>query len=82
MFCTDCICHKCPYGLRCYICNNELNGHLLINEGCGGNYVTETCILEEIAPKHASTLREIIKTRDSDAMEEYFDRETGRWYNN
>lgn len=80
MFCTECICHQCPYGLSCWICNNELNGHLLINEGCAGSTVSDVCILEEITPEHACALREIIKARDSDAMEAYFDYKTGPWY--
>ena len=81
MFCTECICHKCPHGLKCYICNAELNGHLIISEGCSGNYVAEVCLLEEITPEHAATLREIIKARDSEAMEAFFDKETGVWHN-
>lgn len=80
MFCTECICHRCPYGLKCWICNNELNGHLLICEGCHGSYVADVCILEEITPEHADALREIIKRRDSEAMEAYFDYKTGAWY--
>ena len=80
MFCTECICHKCPYGLKCYICNTELNGHLLISEGCNGDYVAETCILEQITPEHADALREIIKAKDREAMEAYFDLKTGAWY--
>ena len=80
MFCTECICNKCPHGLKCWICNNELNGHLIISEGCSGNYVANTCLLEEIAPEHADALRKIIKARDRDAMEAYFDKETGAWY--
>lgn len=80
MFCTECICNRCPHGLKCWICNNELNGHLLINEGCHGHYVTDICILEGITPEHADALREIIKRRDSEAMEAYFDYKTGPWY--
>lgn len=81
MFCTECICSKCPHELKGYICNRELNGHLLICEGCHGDYVTEVCILEKIAPKHAEALREIIKSHDAEAMEAYFDMKTGAWYN-
>ena len=81
MFCTECICNKCPHGLKCWICNAELNGHLLISEGCSGNYVANTCLLEKIAPEHAEALREIIKARDKDAMKAYFDYKTGAWYN-
>ena len=81
MFCTECICKKCPHGLGCTICNNELDGHIHINEGCNGSYTATTCILEEITPEHADTLREIIKARDAEAMEAYFDRKTGPWYN-
>ena len=81
MFCTECICHECPHGLKCYICNAELNGHLLISEGCSGNYIAKVCLLEEITPEHANALREIIKAKDREAMEAYFDRKTGAWYN-
>lgn len=81
MFCTECICHRCPHGLKCYICNDELNGHLLISEGCHGNYVSNVCLIEEIAPEHAAPLREIIKARDAVAMEAYFDPTNGSWYN-
>lgn len=81
MHCTKCICNECPYGLKCWICHNELNGHLLICEGCSGNYVTEVCLLEEITPEHAEALRKIIKARDEEAMEAFFNRETGAWFN-
>jgi hypothetical protein len=54
---------------------------LLICEGCSGNYVAKVCLLEEITPEHAAALREIIKARDSAAMEAFFDWETGAWYN-
>jgi hypothetical protein len=37
--------------------------------------------LEVITPEHASALREIIKARDAEAMEAYFDYKTGAWYN-
>jgi hypothetical protein len=53
---------------------------LLINEGCHGHYVTDICILEGITPEHADALREIIKRRDAEAMEAYFDYKTGAWY--
>lgn len=81
MFCKECICHKCPYGLKCYICDRELDGHLLICDGCSGDRVTEACTLDHIAPKHASALREIIKVQDAEAMKAYFDYKTGAWYN-
>lgn len=80
MFCTECICHQCPHGLRCWICNNELSGHLLINEGCNGATVSDVCILEAIASEHAGALREIIMAKDTKAMEAYFDYKTGPWY--
>ena len=80
MFCMECICNQCPHGLKCWICNAELNGHLLISEGCSGNYIANTCLLEEIAPEHAEALRHIIKVRDSEAMEAYFCKD-GPWYN-
>lgn len=81
MFCTECICHECPHGLKCYICNDWLNGHILINEGCHGSYVADVCLLEEVTPEHANMLREIIKARDAVAMEAYFDHKAGPWYN-
>ena len=81
MFCTECICRKCPHGLSCTICNRELDGHIHINEGCHGDRTDTICILEQITPEHASALREIIKARDADAMEAYFDYKTGPWYN-
>ena len=80
MFCAECICHKCPHGLRCWECNNELNGHLLINEGCNGSHVASVCPLEDMAPRHADALRGIIKSKDKGAMEEYFNMDTGAWY--
>lgn len=80
MFCTECICHKCPYGLKCWICDRELNGHLLIVEGCDGSRESSTCALDAIAPEHADALRKIIKDQDSVAMEAYFDYKTGPWY--
>lgn len=80
MFCTECICHNCPYGLKCWLCDRELNGHLLIVEGCNGNRESNVCILDSIAPDHADALREIIKKQDADAMEAYFDYKTGPWY--
>lgn len=80
MFCQECICHQCPYGLKCHICNNELNGHLLISEGCQGDCVASVCLLEEIAPEHAESLRSIIKSKDAAAMEAYFDPTIGPWY--
>ena len=80
MFCTECICHNCPYGLKCWLCDRELNGHLLIVEGCNGNRESNVCILDSIAPDHADALREIIKKQDADAMEAYIDYKTGPWY--
>ena len=80
MFCTECICHKCPYGLKCWFCDRELNGHLLIVEGCDGSRESSTCTLDEIAPEHADALRKIIRDQDSVAMEAYFDYKTGPWY--
>ena len=80
MFCTECICHNCPYGLKCWLCDRELNGHLLIVEGCSGNRESNVCILDSIAHDHADALREIIKKQDADAMEAYFDYKTGPWY--
>lgn len=81
MLCNDCICHKCPYGLECYICDRELDGHLLIAEGCRGDREDKICPLDVIAEKHAEALREIIKNRDAKAMKAYFDYKTGPWYN-
>ena len=81
MFCTACICSECPYGLKGYICNRELDGHIHICEGCHGNEVSKVCPLDEIAPEHAEALREIIKARDAVAMEAYFYYNTGLWYN-
>ena len=81
MFCTECICHECPYGLKCYVCNRELNDHIHICEGCHGDRVSDTCLLDNMAPEHADALRELIKARDADAIEAYFDPKTGPWYN-
>lgn len=80
MFCTECICSQCPHGLKCYICNRELNDHILICEGCHGDRVSDICPLDSIAPLHADALREIIKNHDMAAMEAYFDWKTGPWY--
>lgn len=80
MFCTECFCSKCPYGLKCYICERELDGHLIIVEGCHGDREIDCCILEHIAPKHASMLREMIKNKDTKAIEAFFDHKTGLWY--
>lgn len=81
MFCTECICHQCPYGLRCWTCDRELDGHLLIVEGCNGTRESDKCPLDSIAPEHAETLRKIITEQDAAAMEAYFNLETGPWYN-
>lgn len=81
MFCTECICHRCPYELRCSECDRELDGHILIVEGCDGFRESAICPLDSIDPEHADALRKIIKARDSIAMEAYFDLETGPWYN-
>lgn len=80
MLCQGCICNRCPHGLQCYICNNELDGHLLISEGCRGDRVNSVCPLEDISPEHAEPLRQIIKARDALAMERYFDPVSGAWY--
>lgn len=80
MFCTKCICRQCPHGLRCWICDRELDGHLLIVEGCNGLNESTTCPLDVIAPEHANALREIIKAHDANAMKAYFDYKTGPWY--
>lgn len=80
MFCNECFCHKCPYGLRCSECDRELDGHLLIVEGCNGLRESVSCPLDDIAPEHANALRTIIKARDAAAMEAYFDYKTGPWY--
>lgn len=81
MFCSECFCSNCPYGLRCYVCNSRLNDHILINEACRGDRVSTSCPLDSIAPEHADALRDIINANDSDAMEAYFDYKTGPWYN-
>lgn len=80
MFCTECVCHRCPYDLRCYECDRELDGHLLIVEGCNGSRESDACPLDEIASEHAEALRGIIKARDAGAMKAYFDYKTGPWY--
>lgn len=80
MFCTECICHRCPYGLKCWICDRELNGHLLIVDGCNGSRESDVCPLDVIAVNHADALRGIIKAQDAEAMEAYFDYKTGPWY--
>lgn len=80
MFCTECVCHRCHYGLKCWICDRELNGHLLIVDGCNGSRESDKCVLDAIAHEHAAALREIVKRQDSEAMEAYFDYKTGPWY--
>lgn len=80
MFCTECICHCCPHGMKCWICDRELDGHLLIVDGCNGNRESDVCPLDVIAVNHADALRGIIKAQDAGAMEAYFDYKTGPWY--
>lgn len=80
MFCTECICHHCPYGMKCWICDRELDGHLLIVDGCNGSRESDICVLDAVAPEHAAALREIIKRQDAKVMESYFDYKAGPWY--
>lgn len=80
MFCTECICHTCPHGLHCWECDRELDGHLLIVDGCNGCRVSDVCPLDVIATDHADALRGIIKEQNADAMKAYFDYTTGPWY--
>jgi hypothetical protein len=62
------------------MCDRELDGHLLIVEGCNGDRESKICPLDVIAPDHAEHLREIIKAHDANAMKAYFDYKTGPWY--
>lgn len=85
MFCTNCICHNCPYGLKCNICDTWLDGHILIVDGCNGKRECDECPLDYITKEytelaHAEILREIIRNKDSTAMEAFFDHETGPYH--
>ena len=78
--CHECFCAQCPHGLRCYICERELDDHLHVAESCKGDREIDHCILEHIAPKHAGMLRRMIKNKDANAIEAFFDHKTGLWY--
>lgn len=86
MFCTECICHHCPYGLRCRDCDTWLDGHILLIEGCNGQKKTDECLFDYIAhketevPEHAEMLREIVRNKDLKAMDVFFDYKTGPYH--
>ena len=86
MFCTKCICHNCPYGLTCRDCDTWLDGHMLLIEGCNGQRETDECLFDYIAreetqvPEHAEMLREIVRNKDSKAMDAFFDWKTGPYH--
>lgn len=86
MFCSNCICHRCPYGLKCNICDTWLDGHVLLVDGCGGQRETDECLFDYIAredtgvAEHAEMLRDMIRNRDSAAIEAFFDHETGPYH--
>jgi hypothetical protein len=87
MFCHDCICHGCPYGLTCRECDTWLDGHILLIEGCNGQKECDECLFDYIAreetctPEHAEMLRNIVRNKDSKAMDEFFDWRTGPYHN-
>lgn len=86
MFCTNCICHNCPYGLKCRDCDTWLDGHILLIEGCGGQREADECLFDYVAreetgvPEHAEMLREMIRNRDSVGIEAFFDHKTGPYH--
>lgn len=85
MFCNDCICHRCPYGLRCNTCDAWLDGHILITDGCDGQRECDECPLDYLTrmytePEQAEMLRTIIRNKDSVAMEAFFDHKTGPYH--
>ena len=85
MFCNDCICHRCPYSLRCHICDMWLDEHILIVNGCDGQRECGECPLDYITrldtkPEHAEMLREMIRNKDVDGIEAFFDQKTGPYH--
>lgn len=86
MFCAECICHSCPYGLKCNICDVWLDGHILLVEGCNGQRETDECLFDYISreatgvPEHAEMLREMIRNKDADGIEAFFDHDTGPYH--
>ena len=86
MFCYNCICYTCPYGLKCNICDTYLDGHILLVEGCNGQREEDKCLFDYIAreetgvPEHAEMLREMIRNKDSASIEAFFDYKDGPYH--
>jgi len=80
MHCHYCICRNCPYGLSCDLCDRMLIPHLIIAGSCPGDKEWDECPLDECAKQHAEPLRELIRAKNYDGIESYFDFKTGAWY--
>jgi hypothetical protein len=62
-----------------------LDGHILIADGCDGQRKSNECPLDHITreyteQEHAEMLRQIIRNKDSAAMDAFFDYKTGPYH--
>lgn len=80
MHCHDCICKNCPYSLSCGQCDGMLIPHLIISGSCRGDKDWDECPLNKCAKQHARPLRQLIRNKDYDSIEAYFNFTTGAWY--
>ena len=86
MFCTECICHTCPYGLKCRDCDTWLDDHIHLIEGCNGQRKSNECLFDYVARvetgihDHAEMLREYVRTKNYNACKEFFDYKTGPYH--
>lgn len=80
MFCNDCICDRCPYGLSCDYCDKWLDGHILIVDGCDGKRECNVCLLDDMLGDGATILREALKSKNDDKIDDFFDNDFEKYY--